>query len=114
MKMEGYIDEYGHPKVPVMVDGLSMDAVVDTGFDGDLCLPIQVAIQLGLKLCDTMEVELADGTRKRELVFTGHVKLGNKTKEVGIMLTESEETLLGTQMCSYLEIDFEGKRVRVK
>jgi len=112
--MEGYIDEYGHPKVPVMVGKLSMYAVVDTGFDGDLCLPIQVAIQLGLKLCDTMEVELADGTRKQELVFTGQVKLGDKTKKVGIMLTESEETLLGTQMFSYLEIDFEGKRVRIE
>ena len=114
MKMEGYIDEYGHPKVPVRVEGIYINAVVDTGFDGDLCLPIQVAIQLCLKLCDTMEVELADGTRKRELIFTGQVKLGDRTKEVGIMLTESEETLLGTQMFSYLEIDFEGKRVRIE
>lgn len=111
--MEGYIDEYGHPKVVVMVNGLSVDAVIDTGFDGDLCLPIQVAIQLRLKLSDTMEVELADGTRKRELIFTGQVKLGDKAKEVGIMLTESEETLLGTQMFSHLELDFDEKRVMI-
>ena len=114
MKMEGYIDEYGHPKVPVMVDGLSMDAVVDTGFDGDLCLPIQVAIQLGLKLCDTMEVELADGSIKQELVFSGVTNFEGEAKKARIMLTESTDALMGTQMFSYLEIDFDEKRVRIK
>ena len=58
IKMEGYIDEYGHPKVVVMVNGLSMDAVV--------------------------------------------------------YLTESEETLLGTQMFFYLETDFDENRVRIE
>ena len=87
--MEGYIDEYRHPKVVVLVNEVPIDTVVDTGFDGDLCLPIQVAIQLGLNLCDTIEVELADGTKKRELVFTGEAKLGDNKREVGIMLTES-------------------------
>ena len=112
--MEGYIDEYGHPKVVVMVNGLSVDAVVDTGFDGNLCLPIQVAIQLGLKLCDTMKVELADGSIKRELVFMGLIKFGGEAKKARITLTESTDALMGTQMFSYLEIDIEGNKVRIK
>jgi clan AA aspartic protease len=112
--VEGYIDEYRHPKVVAMVNGVAIDAVVDTGFDGDLCLPIEVAIQLGLNLCDTIEVELADGTRKRELVFTGEVKLGDKTKKVGIMLTESEEGLLGTQMFSRMGTNFNEGTVKLE
>ncbi len=43
--MEGYIDKYRHPKVVVMVNGVAIDAIVDAGFDGDLCLPTEVAIQ---------------------------------------------------------------------
>ena len=112
--MDGYIDEYRHPKVVVLVNEVPIDAVVDTGFDGDLCLPIQVAIQLGLNLCGIIEVELADGTERRELVFTGEAKLGDKKREVGIMLTELEEGLLGTQMFSRLEIHFSEGTVKLE
>ena len=41
------------------------------------------------------------------------MKMEGYVDEYG-MLTESEETLLGTQMCSYQEIDFEGKRGMVE
>jgi len=116
--MEGYVDEYGEGRVRVGIIGrkkeLEVDAVIDTGFDGYLCLPLQTAIQLGLELCDTMKVELADGTIKKEMVFSGLTKFGDEVKKVRIMLTESRDALLGTRMFSYLEIDFEGMRVRVK
>lgn len=77
--MGGYIDEYGQGKVIVGVIGrkreIAVDAVIDTGFDEYLCLPLQTAIQLGLELCDTMGVEFADGTIKKEMVFSGVTKL---------------------------------------
>lgn len=100
MKMKGYIDEYGQPRISISVNGLLIDAVVDTGFDSELCLPIQLAIRLGLKLKDVTMFELADGTIKRELVFFGSIKFGQETKDVGIVLTESEDALIGTEMLS--------------
>ena len=45
---------------------IAVDAVIDTGFDGYLCLPVQLAIQLGLELSGSIKVELADGSIKRE------------------------------------------------
>ena len=52
--MEGYIDEYGQARVNIAVSGrkmeITVDGVIDTGFDEYLCLPVQRAIQLGLKL----------------------------------------------------------------
>jgi len=114
--IEGYIDEYGQPRVSLVVGGtrqLTLDAVIDTGFDGDLCLPIEIAIGLGLKLKGLMNVELANGATKRELVFAGTAKLGKMTKDVRIVLTEAADALLGTNMFSYLEIDFQAKRVRL-
>jgi clan AA aspartic protease len=116
--LEGYVDEYGQGRAKVGVIGrkmeMAVDAVIDTGFDGYLCLPVQTAIQLGLELCDTMKVELADGTIKKEMVFSGVTKFGEEAKKARITLTESKDALIGTKMFSYLEIDFEGKRVMVK
>ncbi len=114
--MRGYIDSYGQPKVNLAINGLTMDAIIDTGFDSDLCLPIQLAIQLGLRLKEIATVELADGTRKRELVFTGSVKFGDELKDARIMLTESEDALIGIRMLSghILKIDFIRKEIEIE
>jgi len=65
----GYFDKFSHPRVRLIVKGLRKslrnDPVVDRGFDGDLCLPVKMAIQLGLELFGESIVELADGSRKQ-------------------------------------------------
>ncbi len=110
--MEAFFDQASHPrlKVPVVGSraGIVIDALVDTGFDGDLCLPTLLAIQLGLELRDVIWVELADGTLKNELVFAGVVVWEGEDREVMITLTESEEALLGTGLLadSVLEMNF--------
>ena len=116
--MEGYIDEYGQARVNVAVIGRKMEItvrpVIDTGFDGDICLPLPMAIQLGLKLSGSVEIELADGSIKQELVFSGSTKFGEEAKKARITLTESRDALIGTKMFSYLEIDFDGNKVRIE
>ena len=115
--MEGYIDECGQARVRVGIIGrkkeIAVDAVIDTGFDGYLCLPVQLAIQLGLELSGSIKVELADGSIKRELVFSGLTKFGEEAKKARITLTESMDALIGTKMFSHLEIDFDLKRVEI-
>lgn len=51
-----------------------LEAVVDTGFDGDVCLPIDIAIILGLELSGSEFVEYADGRVAHELLFDGEVR----------------------------------------
>ena len=118
--MEAYFDQAGHPrlKTPVVGSraGIVVDALLDTGFDGDICLPTQLAIQLGLELWDMMWVELADGTLKDELVFAGVVVWEGEDREVMITLTESQEALLGTGLLrdSVLEMDFTRRQIVVR
>ena len=54
MIIEGYLDENNQPRIRVIATGIrmetSLDAIIDTGFDGHLCLPVQIAIQVGLEL----------------------------------------------------------------
>lgn len=117
--IEGYIDEDLQSRLTVRVEGIrkgvEIDAIIDTGFDGSLCLPVPIAIQLGLELSCSQIVELADGSLSEELLFMGKASLGskNKGKIVDISLTESEDALLGVDMLKEykLNIDFRGKKV---
>ena len=97
--MRGYIDEHGLCRAEITVIGgwqtAIIDAVIDTGFNGDLCLPAQIAIRLGLHLYGMQRIELADGTKKRELFFTGEVVFDGEQEWVEIFLTDSEDALLG-------------------
>ena len=89
---------------------------MDSGFDGHLCLPTGLAVQLGLELIGEQPIELADGTQKDELVFAGSVRFLGETREVQIMLTNSEDALLGTRLLDHypVSIDFPGGRVRLR
>ena len=93
-----------------------LTAIVDTGFDGDFCLPTRHAVQLGLELIGERLVELADGTRKKELLFAGSVRFLGKTREVKLMLTNSEDALIGTRLMDDYpaSIDFPGGRVKLR
>ena len=93
---------------------IAITAIVDTGFDGDLCLPTRHAVQLGLELIGEQHIELADGTQRYELVFAGSVRLFGETRTVEIMLTKSEDALLGTRLLDHyrVSIDFPGGRVK--
>jgi len=44
-------------------------ALFDTGYDGFLCLPVEIAVGLGLELSGSQWVQYADGRIERELVF---------------------------------------------
>ena len=50
----GHVDEQGWPLLTVQIKGarteVPLEAVIDTGFDGSLCVPVEVAVQLGLDL----------------------------------------------------------------
>lgn len=110
--VKGQFDRRGQPLLPVELAGLhrtlTLHALVDTGFDGDLCVPIIVAMTLGLELKDADYVELADGSVRRELIFRGTVRVGDLSpKEGEIVLTESEQPLIGSGMFEGLRLDID-------
>src|SRR5437773_15344 len=107
------------PTISVEVAGTrqstQFEAIIDTGFDGDICIPIDAAVTLGLELVGIDDVELADGSHRRELTFSGFAKLLEEKREVAISLTEGEEALVGTRLLSgcHLSIDFVSGKVRL-
>lgn len=118
--IRGYFDDVGQPRIAVSIFGnrgeLTIDAVIDTGFDGSLCLPLSLAIPLGLELHGRINYELADGTIKRELTFEATIRLGEAMNQVEISLTESEDALLGSELLDgyVLEIDYSNRTVEIR
>lgn len=117
--MRGYFDASGTGRGEVEVAGsrssARVAAVLDTGFDGDLCLPIGLAIQLGLELRSTVTIELADGSRSEELVFAGRVIDEGQERPVTIFLTHAQDALLGLGLLRgrRVVLDFTTEQVEV-
>lgn len=118
--IHGYFDDVGQPRIAVSIFGnrgeVTIDAVIDTGFDGSLCLPLSLAIPLGLELHGRINYELADGTIKRELTFEATIRLGEAVDRSEISLTESEDALLGSELLDgyVLEIDYGNRTVEIR
>jgi len=118
--MKGYIDKALQPKCSIIVKGLrkaiKFDAVVDTGFNGYLCIPISIAIQLGLELRGHEYIELADGSIKHDLTYLGEAIWENANIPIEISLTESNDALLGARLLEdkKLTIDYPEKLVFIE
>jgi len=93
-----------------------VEAIIDTGFDGFLSLPTSLAVTLGLELVGTLCFELADGSQTEELVFSARAKLAGKTRRVKVLVSDSQDILLGTRLledCQLL-VDFATGTVRIE
>jgi len=117
--MKAYFDEFGHLRAEIEVKGAlrskAVSALIDTGFDGYICLPIEIAIQLGLTLFAYEPFELADGSRRRELVFLGFAQFGEGPEApVEIVLTESKDTLIGIDMLAEMKMEADFKKRSLK
>jgi len=92
-----------------------LKAILDTGFDGDICVPTTIAVRLGLELTGRMEMALADGTVKTGLVFGGWVRFLGRKHQVNVHIADSEDTLIGTGLLEgcLLAVDFAAGKVHL-
>ena len=119
--MEGTIRETGTPTLRLKVIGrggseVTVEGILDTGFDGFLCLPIPLAVSLGLELLDVTRTELADGTvMENELVFAGQAEWDGVVRDVDILLTRSGDVLIGTAFLKgyIVQLDYPAHTVRI-
>ena len=120
--IEGVIRETGTPILALKVIGkgggeVTVEGILDTGFDGFLCLPIPLAVSLGLELIDVTRTELADGTIvEDELVFVGRAEWDGMLMDVDILLTRSRDVLIGTAFLKgYLvRLDYKANTIRIE
>ncbi len=91
-------------------------AMVDTGFSGTLCLAEQYIDLLDLEFKFVERYELANGEVIVKDVFRGRVVFDGREHEVDLILTASQDTLIGASLLKdyTLSIDYPGRTVRIK
>ena len=90
-----------------------MEAILDTGFDGYLSLPINIAVTLGIELTAIIPVEYADGRRSQELVFSIKMNFDGKEEIVPATLTAGAEALAGTALMTDYELKLNFPRQKI-
>lgn len=118
--IEGYVSQVLEPVIEI---GLSragtltnIPAVVDTGFSGHVCLSEQYLEQIDLTFRYVERYELADGAVVVKDVFRGTIVFDEERREVNVILTASQDTLIGSSLLDgrRLTVDYLGRRVRIE
>jgi clan AA aspartic protease len=119
--IQGYVDKYLQARIPIAIvgknDGVSiLEAVVDTGFNGDLCISIYQRNKIELIFSHTQKFELGDGSVPEQDVFVGQMVFDKQKLWVHVLVSESEDTLVGAALLvdKKLDIDYVNKTVRIR
>ena len=95
--------------VPIAIHGRRqsrIEAVLDTGFTGHLCLAARLQRRMLLRRRGDVEMDLADGHRVKQPAYVGEVSFAGGRQTVLVTLTRLADSLLGTSLLA-------GKRVSV-
>ena len=97
------------------VEGETFECVVDTGFDGALILPASVAQSLNLPTVARLAFELVGGARMTADVALGEIEWLGQRHTVEVILSESDDALIGTEMLdgATLYIDYADRSVTI-
>lgn len=109
--IRGQVNARRQPCIPVEVsDGDGgfqwVEAIVDTGFNGHLTLPLAVILQLGLELDTLSTVTLATGLQEVVNTWNGYIRWHDQPRRITVLETRGSP-LLGTRL-------LEGSELRVQ
>jgi predicted aspartyl protease len=90
-------------------------AIIDTGFSGMLCLAERYVAQLDVTFQFLEPYELANGDIVGQEVFAGRIVLDGQEQEVEVLMTASQDTLIGAALLQpyTLTIDYPDHAVRL-
>jgi predicted aspartyl protease len=99
----GAFDSFGSAFLKIRVAGAHAEreyaAVIDTGFNAFVAMPIAAMIELGLKSEAAARVTLGDGSTIDNLVARGSVTVGSRAQTCDILLDEnSTDVLVGLSL----------------
>ncbi|MEX0777856.1 MAG: hypothetical protein WD042_19315 [Phycisphaeraceae bacterium] len=106
--IRGHVSDDGTPYVALPIAGSTWQAVVDTGFNGYLELPLVLQEQLHPTFVGRATSRLAGGQSVEEDVFLVNIPFDDHMIRAAVTFVDSDELLLGTAMlrCHQLRIDF--------
>jgi len=118
--IQGYVTEALDPVIEI---GLqrgeateSIPTIVDTGFSGHLCLSNQHEDKIEMVFHHVERYELANGEVVAMDVFRGTIMFDEREQEVNLILTASEDTLIGAALLHdhLLAVNYPKRTVQVE
>jgi predicted aspartyl protease len=119
MIINGTVDNENRLWVTIKVTGYhgghEIPFRIDTGFDGELSLPISKAVPLGLPLVGESEYSVAGGATNNPLKFSASIQWGSKNKLVSVDVDRTRTPLLGMGLLiDYILVaDFKKKTLKI-
>lgn len=120
--VRGWVNEQGEPRVELVIDlgpaggQVVADAVIETGFNGYLSIPLALLGSADWELLGYEEYELASGEVVSEPVDWGRVRFAGEERAVYAVATRASDVLVGTGMLRgmVLTVDFGAGTVLIE
>lgn len=118
--IEGFVNDSLEPviEVELITEGMTekIFAVIDTGFNGYLCLAENQIDKMDLTYVGTDLFELGNGEIVENDVFSGRIIFDERECNVLAIISTSSDVLIGTSLLktkTFL-VDFVDRKVRIK
>lgn len=87
---------------------VELPAIIDTGFDGFLLLPMDVASHIGAVVSGWSEIVVADGSLKKVAAVNCEVNLLGRAIRVRAYITELTDLVVGTKLLAGCRLKIDG------
>lgn len=102
-------DKDGAIRVNTLIKGtcsnVEYGAILDSGFNGDLAIPIDIAVEIGLELGGVTTIVLADGSTEEYRLFLCNVMIGTITQAASVLVI-GDDVLIGTGLMEPFDVCF--------
>jgi clan AA aspartic protease len=100
---------------PVSAAEFELDAWIDTGFTGELVIPLQHVVQFSLPLGSAIRAGLADGSEVELNTYTCRLDWFGEWKQIEIIANAGQFPLLGVGLLldRALHIDYPDKSLSI-
>ena len=118
--LRGRVTPHGEPVVPIQLilrrRPVTCSAVVDTGFNGYLCVPRRLLRRSHWPCIGTERFEIATGAVVEQEIFLGQALVDGRRTPVYTVATEAGDILIGTKWLrgQTLVINFRTRRVTIQ
>ena len=113
---KGFVNENFEAVLNIKLsDGATIDCVLDTGFNGTLILPREFTEENAILPFSRVQVDLVEDKTAEIDVASAEVQWLGEEVSINILVSETDEALIGTQMLidAILEIDYKNLTVKI-
>lgn len=102
--LNGLIDESHRTLVPLTARSCSyspredINVWIDTAYDGEVVMPMELINRLGLELCAAVQATLADGTNVILETFACEIEWFSQWKRIEVIANDGRFPLLGLEL----------------